>query len=520
MTTLVGLPLAVWLGTAVPGADRPVDNGTLAALTAALFVGELLPIQIVRNGRHSDEITISTTFALALILVAPLGVAVVAQAVPLVIDDVRRRKDWTRPLFNVAQYTLTFAATRLAYALVAGQGFLQPERFRQDDLLAAAAAGLVFFTVNHGLVGTAVALWSREPVLGHLLDDIRFQLSTAGLLVCLAPLVIVASDFSLWLVPVLLLPMAAVRKSAQLAAQREHDALHDILTGLPNRSLLHLELGRALAEAQRGGRGLAVVLIDLDHFKEINDTLGHHVGDLLIVEVGNRLRQVAADDLMVARLGGDEFAVLYSPALTPERCRLATIERVEELRAGLAEPLTLAGVRLDVQASMGIALHPEHGQQIDALIARADVAMYAAKEDRGGWAIYDPEEDQHTPERLALLAELRDGIGRGELVLHYQPKCRARTGEVVGVEALVRWNHPRRGLLMPDEFVPMAENTGLVTDLTAYVLDQALRQERRWLDQGRTLGIAVNLSVRHLTDLTLPGSIAAALRRHDVPPPL
>ena len=515
--SVVGLPLAVWLCVRALGVPSPLPDRALVVLVLALVVGELLPIEIARNGRRSDEITISTTFALALVLVAPLGLAVLAQAVPLVLDDVRRGKDWTRPVFNIAQYTLTFTATRAAYCAVSGQGFFHPEAFGRDDLVAAFVAGGVFFVVNHGLVGTAVALWGKEPVVAHLLDDIRFQLSTAGLLVCLAPLVLVATEFSLWLVPVLLLPMAAVRKSAQLAAQREHDALHDGLTGLPNRALLHLELGRALADAQRSGRGVALALIDLDHFKEINDTLGHHVGDLLIVEVGSRLAQAASGDVVVARLGGDEFAVLHTPAGDASRCRESATALVDVLRAGLAEPLTLAGVRLDVQASTGIALYPEHGTTVDDLIARADVAMYAAKEERGGWAMYDPETDQHSPDRLALLAELRDGLGRGELVLQYQPKCRARTGEVLGVEALVRWQHPRRGLLLPDDFLPIAENTGLISDLTLEVLDLALRQQRRWLDDGRELTVAVNLSVRHLTDLTLPGSVEAALRRHGVP---
>ncbi len=518
--TVLGLPLAaVLLGEGLTSPVLP-SPATLAVLVVALVFGELLPIQIARNGRRSDEITISTTFAIALLLVAPLGLVIVAQAIPMIFDDLRRRKHWTRLLFNIAQYTLAFTATRLVFSLVSGQAFLSPERFEQADLLAAFAAGGTFFVVNHGLVGTAVALWAEEDILGHLLEDIRFQLSTAGLLVCMAPLVIVAVDFSLLLAPVLLFPMAAVRQSAQLAAQREHDALHDGLTALPNRALLHLELARSLAEAGRTGRGVAVVLIDLDHFKEINDTLGHHVGDLLIIEVGKRLSQASGEDVLVARLGGDEFAVLCSPARPVEYLRARAVDLVEVLRDTLSEPLTLAGVRLDVQASMGIALSPEHGDSVDDLVARADVAMYTAKEDRGNWAMYDPEADQHTPERLALLAELRDGIGRGELVLHYQPKCRARTGEVVGVEALVRWNHPRRGLLMPDEFVPIAENTGLITDLTLEVLDLALAQVRTWLVQGRTLAVAVNLSVRHLTDLTLPSAVAAALRRHEVPPVL
>ena len=514
--SVVGLPLAVWSVLRLGDAAPDVSYLTLLVLVVALVAGELMPIEISRRGRVSDEITISTTFALALLLIAPLGVVVLAQAVPLVTDDVRRRKHWSRPLFNTAQYTLTFVAARATYAALAGKDFWQPTDFRPDDLVAAFSAGVVFFCVNHLCVSTAIALWSRESVRAHLLEDLRFQVSTSGLLVCLAPLVVVSSAFSLALIPVLVLPIAAVRISTQLAAQREHDALHDVLTSLPNRALLHLELDRSLRAAEASGGGVAVLLADLDHFKEINDTLGHDVGDMLIAEVSRRLTAAAGSEVLVARLGGDEFALLLAPGPDVE-CEAAALELAEVLCTALKEPVTLAGVRLDVQASMGIALSPRHGTDIMQLMARADVAMYSAKEDRGGWAVYDPDLDENTPQRLALLAELRDGLGKDQLLLHYQPKCETRSGAVVGVEALVRWQHPERGLLMPDSFIPIAENTALIGLLTMTVLETAVRQTRTWLDAGRRLGMSVNLSVRHLTDLELPTQVAATLARHDVP---
>ncbi len=209
LITLAGLPLAAWVtGHGVAGGW---PSAQVLLLAAVLAVGELLPIEVSRRGRSSDEITISSTFALALILVAPLAVAIGAQALPLVVDDLRRGKHWGRPLFNIAQYSLTFGVTRSVYCLLSGQDFLSPQPFLQPELLPAFAAGAAFFLVNHTLVGTAVALWSHQPVLPHLLDDVRFQLSTSGLLVALAPAVLVLSDFSLLLVPVLLLPIAAVR---------------------------------------------------------------------------------------------------------------------------------------------------------------------------------------------------------------------------------------------------------------------------------------------------------------------
>ena len=515
LVCLAGLPLALWTLVRLPGTVLVDDLAVLVVLGLVLVVGELLPIEVSRRGRVSDEITISTTFALALVFVAPLGVVVLAQALPLVFDDLRRRKHWSRPFFNTAQYTLTLVAARLTYCTLAGKDFWSPAGFTSADLLPAFAAGAAFFAVNHACVSTAIALQLDEPVLRHLREDIRFQMSTSGLLVCVAPLVVVASHFSLALIPVLLLPIAAVRISAQLATQREHDALHDVLTGLPNRVLLHHELERELRDAAASHRGLAVLLADLDHFKEINDTLGHDVGDMLITEVGQRLCEAAGDDVLVARLGGDEFALLL-PVADVDDCRLEAVDLAARLITALKRPVVLAGVRLDVQASIGIALAPEHGGDMTQLMARADVAMYVAKQDRGSWSVYDPDLDDNTPQRLTLLAELRDGLERGELVIHYQPKCETRSGEVVGVEALVRWQHPTRGLLMPDSFIPIAENTALITPLTLQVLECAVRQMRVWADGGRRLGVSVNLSVRHLTDLELPDQVDETLRRHGV----
>jgi len=332
LTSAVGLSLAAW--TLVELFRTPLDAGipSLVLLVVVLVVGELLPITIPRQGRESDEITISTTFAIALLLVAPIGLVVLAQALPMVYDDCRRRKHWSRPLFNTGQYALSYAAARGTFCLLTGEGFLRPGSFGAEDLAAAFAAGLVFVLVNHAFVSTAIALATHEPVVGSLLTDLRFQLFTGGVLVLLAPLVVVANDFALALVPVLILPVAAVRISAQLATQRMYDALHDGLTSLPNRALLQLEVDRLLREAQASGDGVIVVLADLDHFKEINDTLGHHVGDLLLVEVAQRLAVAAgpawfraADDLrapLAVKLESDaavlaETAARLDSAATP-----------------------------------------------------------------------------------------------------------------------------------------------------------------------------------------------------------
>jgi diguanylate cyclase (GGDEF)-like protein len=530
--TVVGLPVA---GYALGNIGWPHDGphlGAVVVLVIGVVLGELFPIEIARNGRRSDEITMSTTPALALVLVAPLGWALIAQSVPLVVDDLRRGKHWSRPAFNVAQYAVTFAATRAVFTVLTGQGFFAPIDLTAAQLPAAFCAAAVFFVVNQVLVGTAVALWSGGSLLAHLRDDGRFQLATSGLLVCLAPVIVAVGQFSLILAPVLLLPLLAVRNSARLAVQRQHDALHDGLTGLPNRAFLRHELDRRLAETPTTKvdvmNGVAVLLLDLDHFKEINDTLGHLAGDHLIIEVAHRLAAAAsacsrdigqqmAEQMSVARLGGDEFALVATLAGPQDQWTAQFTHVVEALRAALERTVVLAEVRLAVQASIGVAVAPWHGTSMDDLLARADVAMYAAKKDHRGWMLYDPAQDTHSPERLALLSELRDGIDHDELVLVYQPKCDTHTGGLHSVEALVRWQHPTRGLLTPNHFVAMAESTGIITQLTLAVLDKAIAQARAWLTDGRPIPVAVNLSARHLTDGQLPRQVQDLLLAHGLP---
>ncbi len=295
----------------------------------------------------------------------------------------------------------------------------------------------------------------------------------------------------------------------------EHQALHDSLTGLPNRTLLHDRLRQALLAARRDGRGVALLVMDLDRFKEVNDTFGHHCGDLLLRQVGTRIQETVRSPDTVARLGGDEFAILLSG--TDAAGAVHTALRL--LRA-LERPFLLEGQSFDVGASIGIALSPEHGDDGGTLLRRADVAMYLAKRNNSGYAMYALDQDDHSPDRLALVGDLRRAIERGELVLHYQPKVDCRTQKIVWVEALVRWQHPQRGELRPDEFIPLAEQTGLIRPLSLWVLDAALRQCRAWRDAGLQLPVAVNLSMRNLHDWELPNQIARLLQARGVPPSL
>ena len=302
----------------------------------------------------------------------------------------------------------------------------------------------------------------------------------------------------------------ALRHQAEV---NEHQALHDSLTDLPNRTLFHDRVRQALTSARRDHVPAAVMIMDLDRFKEVNDTLGHASGDELLKQVGLRLEESLRESDTVARLGGDEFGVLLPKVVDAE----TAVAVARKLRTTLEEPFTIHGLALQMEASIGIALYPDHGNDVQSLLQRADVAMYVAKEHPAGCEVYTRERDDYSPDRLTLLTELRRAIDRGELLLHYQPKADLRTGEIRGVEALVRWQHPERGMIPPDEFIPAAQKTGVIAPLTMFVLDEALRQCRTWSLQGLELCVAVNLSTRNLLDVHLPQAVGELLARWEVP---
>jgi diguanylate cyclase (GGDEF)-like protein len=299
-------------------------------------------------------------------------------------------------------------------------------------------------------------------------------------------------------------------------AQAVHDSLHDSLSGLPNRTLLTDRFEQALRADARSGTSTGLLLIDLDRFKEINDTFGHHYGDELLSQIGPRLAGVLREVDTVSRLGGDEFAVLLPDVGSVDHALVVASKLRETLRASFQ----VSGVDLDVEASVGVVVSGEHGLDTVTLMQRADIAMYVAKTQNLGAFAYTPEVNKHSPSRLALLGELRHALDQGELVLHYQPKIAASTGDVVGAEALIRWQHPQRGTIFPDDFIPLAEHTGLIGPLTRHVLDTALAQIRRWSDADRPLSVSVNLSARSLLDERLPEEVAELLAVHGVPPEL
>jgi len=304
------------------------------------------------------------------------------------------------------------------------------------------------------------------------------------------------------LVPILRRVTVRLRRQME---EIQHRALYDQLTGLPNRNLFRDRVEQSILTAQREGGSAAVMFLDIDHFKEINDTLGHEAGDALLQALGARLRDEMRASETLARLGGDEFAILSS-ASAEEAVLLA-----ERLHGALQEAFVVCDFPLEIAMSVGIATSPEHGEDVDTVLRHADVAMYLAKEAHAGTAVYDSEQDMNDAARLALAGELRRAIENEELVLHFQPKAELESGCIVGVEALVRWQHPERGFIPPNEFVPIAERTGLIKPLSRYVVATALRQCGAWRAAGLDLHVAVNLTIPDLLDLELPDVIAGLL---------
>ena len=301
-------------------------------------------------------------------------------------------------------------------------------------------------------------------------------------------------------------------QTASLEKQVMYEATHDSLTDLPNRILLHDRLDQAINTAIRHKYKVGLILLDLDRFKEVNDTLGHFAGDRLLKQVSLRLTGIVRKSDTLARMGGDEFAILLTHVKSTKDLELF-INRITKV---MVLPFKLSGMSLDLQASLGVALCPDHGKDVDTLIQRAEVAMYAAKQKRNGYAIYSRDLDRFSPRRLTLMGELRQALQRDELILYYQPQINLLTKTVHQAEALIRWQHPIHGLLSPNEFIQLAERTGLIKELTNWVLNQSINQIFKWQEKNFPMTLAVNISPSCLLNTELPEIIIGSLGSHNL----
>jgi diguanylate cyclase (GGDEF)-like protein len=338
------------------------------------------------------------------------------------------------------------------------------------------------------------------------------QAGRKGLLPVIGVLQLVLLTLYVSLFPLLRRVTARLRGQVE---QIEKLALYDALTGLANRRLFQDRLEQAFLSAQRNATGFALMLLDLDRFKEINDTLGHQTGDAVLEHFAARLKDVARASDTVARLGGDEFALVLQGAADSANALFVA----ERIRRALDDPFVVDGMTLQLETSIGIAIFPRHGEDAEQLLKHADIALYASKDSHVP-VVYATEHDQHSADGLGLVAQVPKALENGELVVHYQPEVDLETGETRRVEALVRWQHPERGLLLPEAFIPLARQSALVRPITRFVLDAALAQCRAWQDAGIDVGVAVNLAGRDLADARLEEEVSDALRRWKVEPGL
>ena len=500
--------LAALLARGEPGLPR-VETGAFVVLATLFIVGEFLPVRALPRNRGGFATT-STTFGFAILLGWGLPVAVAVQAVGSALADMAQRKPWFKVCFNVGQYTLAMASAGLVVeALVGSEPLITSGRAGWGETAVLIPAAAVWFVVNNALTGTVVALSQSARPPSFIREAFRSQATTDPVLIALSPVFVIVAQATPAVMPLLLLPVVAVYITANLSLQKEYQALHDSLTGLPNRALFRSKVADGLTRAEATGERAALLIIDLDRFKEVNDTLGHATGDRMLQALGpNLVAQVREDDI-VARLGGDEFAA-FLPHLEDDS---VAVEVARRIRHAVGQPYVIENVPLFIEASVGIAVYPDDGDDVGTLLRRADVAMYLAKEHRAGLERYSAERDTHSLSRLSVLGELREAIELGELELHYQPKAEAASGDVVGVEALVRWRHPTRGLLYPADFLLLAERSGLILDLTDQVLEEGVSQAMTWERAGMQVPVAANLSVRSLDDDAFPDRITNLLAR-------
>ena len=511
--TVVGGWLLVALALVELGSAGSIAlPGALAMMAALVLVLELLPL--VQGGGHDPQgVVTSTAFVCAILFVWGPWPAIAILAAASLVSDLRVGKQWWKVVFNPAQYSLSLGAAYLAMILFhqGGSSLARPlADFNLSDTTWVLVAWVVYFTVNLGLVAGVMA-WSSSFRAVFTDDFAHYSVMTFAVLALSPVVVVICLDY--WpLLPLLVVPLLLLYYTARMAVEREYAAGHDALTGLPNRSTLQFVLDEAIAELDHDSDSIGLMVIDLNDFKRVNDTLGHQVGDSLLVSVARRLRNAVRESDHVARLGGDEFAVVVLDADPMEI--LAVAERIGD---ALGAPIGLAELTLEVGVSIGVAICPIHGADGATLLRRADVAMYLAKDTHSVIEVYSPDRDDNSADGLSLLGQLRQALDDDQLELFYQPKVSTADGTPIGVEALLRWNHPSLGYIPPDQFIALAEGSGIMALLTQRVLNLALAQAASWRDQGLDVPVAVNVTPGDLGDDRLVRVISDGLRHHRLP---
>jgi diguanylate cyclase (GGDEF)-like protein len=524
---LVAVPLLAYLGYEVWHTSLGFLDWKILVWAGAIALVHLMPMP--RRMPFPFSLSFPLDLSVALLYPAPVAAVIVFLSS---IDQEELRNEHP-PL------TIVFRHAQLALSVLAMGTIFHRFTDLHDRWFVVGSVVLLTALIGYAISTMVTAEWQTlryRHRLDHVLRAMHggvmgeFLLSYLGLALFSLLVATTTRTVGLWAIVVFIAPLGfawqmlhrthslelATEQLARKQAENEYQALHDSLTDLPNRLLFQRSLAKAITEAEEVGGKIGVMLMDLDHFKEINDALGHHFGDKLLAAIGPRIAQSLRDGDLMARLGGDEFGVLLAD-LPDDETASVVAERVVE---GLRRPIRVEELDLDVSGSVGVALYPTHAEDPDMLLRHADVAMYAAKESGVGFELYDEMIDRYKPELLTLVTQVRHAIEDGQFRMYLQPKVRLSDGRVAGAEALIRWEHPTLGRLSPADFIPMVEKTVLLKPLTYWAIEDVVRTLRSWGDYGVRIPVAVNLSPRSLLDHDLPDLVSGLLERFDVSPSL
>jgi len=521
---LLSLPLLAYLGYTTWQTSIGFLDWRLLVWAGAIALVHLLPMP--RRMPFPFSLSFPLELSVALLYPPPVAAVIVFAAS---VDQEELRGEHP-PL------AIVFRHAQLALCVLAQGTIFHSLTDLDDRWFVVGSVVILTALVGYAISTMVTAEWQTLRYryrLDHVLRAMHegvmaeFLMSYFGLALFSLLVATTTREVGLWAIVVFIAPLGfawqmlhrthslelATEELARKQAENEYQALHDTLTDLPNRLLFQRSLATAIREAEESGGKIGVMLMDLDHFKEINDALGHHFGDKLLAAIGPRIAQSLRDGDLMARLGGDEFGVLLADLPDDETAAVVAEQVVE----GLRRPIRVEELDLDVSGSVGVALYPSHAEDPDMLLRHADVAMYAAKESGVGFEVYDEIIDRYKPELLTLVTQVRHAIEDGQFRMYFQPKVHLSDGRVAGAEALIRWEHPTLGRLSPADFIPMVEKTVLLKPLTYWAIEDVVRTLRSWADYDIRLPIAVNLSPRSLLDQGLPDLVGGLLERFDVP---
>lgn len=494
---------------------RPTNWSVIAVFAGLLIVGELQSIAWLRL-KDAGEVTPGWAFGFALLLLGSPSLAMGAMAIASALPDILHRKGLRRTAFNAAQTILSLVGGALVLTVT---GFGAPlsvhAAFTPGRLAAILAAAIVVYLTNGLLTCIAIALNLGVSVSSVLRQATQLAVSADAALLVLAPLFVVAADFSLAAVPLIALIAFLVYNSSREALERDHRAGHDHLTNLLNAPSFHEHVNGYIAAANDRPSVGCVLLLDVDGFKSLNDRLGHHIGDDVLRRVGALLDFHHSHGAVAARLGGDEFAVFFPDVADTTQA----IEYARELGMRLSAPLIVKGFPISISASIGAAVIDRTIGSSEDVVRYADMAMYRAKRNRSGVELYIAQpKGEASGGRISLLADLVHAFDRDELWLAYQPQVNAHTGRVEAFEALLRWDHPTLGVVQPDEFIALSEQTDLIDAITERVLELACRDTVRLRAASPDVRIAINVSTRNLRHRQFPSLVKGILEGHRLPP--